>query len=214
MGDDDPVPQGVKGPQRDPADVPRYNEAARRVMDAAGVRINDLYAFSQPRVARIQIPQNVHFTPAGSAELARPVAREIREALSQRRRAGSRGVRSTASPNRNEFAAREKWVKTHLDAHGDRPPFSFEFEGRPSTEFLRKWPVQLTSRKLDKARTERTLAWTDPRSGLVVRCVAVEYADYPVVEWTVLLQEHGHERHADFGEHPGTGHVVRARRKK
>jgi hypothetical protein len=80
-----PVPQGVKGPQRDPADVPRYNEAARRVMNAAGVRINDLYAFSQPRVASIQIPRNVHFTTAGSAELARPVARNIREALRQRR---------------------------------------------------------------------------------------------------------------------------------
>ena len=84
-----PVPQGVKGPQRDPADVPCYNEAARRVMDAAAVRINDLYAFTQPRVARMQIPQNVHFTTAGSAELAHPVAWEIREALSRRCRTGS-----------------------------------------------------------------------------------------------------------------------------
>ncbi len=32
-----PVPQDVQGPQRDPADVLRYNEAARWVMDAADV---------------------------------------------------------------------------------------------------------------------------------------------------------------------------------
>ena len=101
--------------------------AARRVMDAAGIRINDLYAFAQPRLARIQIPQNVHFTPAGSAELANPVARAIREALRQRRSAVSRDLRSPASPNRSEFAAREKWVKTHLDSHGDRLPITFQY---------------------------------------------------------------------------------------
>ena len=186
-----PVPQGVKGPQRDPADVPRYNEAARRVMDTAAVRINDLYAFTQPRVARLQIPQNVHFTTAGSAELAHPVAREIREALRERRRTGSSAARSAASPNRDELADRENWVNRHFDSYSRRLPFTFEFEGRPSAEFLQHWPVRLTSRKLDKTRIERTLAWTDPRSGLVVRCVVVEYADYPTVEWTVYFKNTG-----------------------
>jgi alpha-galactosidase len=186
-----PVPQGVKGAQRDPADVPRYNDAARRVMDAAGIRVNDLYSFSQPRIARIQIPQNVHFTVAGSAELARPVAREIRAALRQRRRAGSESVRPDALVNHDEFAARTDWVKRHLFGPGNRPPFSFEFESRSSPRLLQDWPVQLSSRKLDKARLERTLAWTDPRSRLVVRCVAVEYADYPAVEWTVYLKNTG-----------------------
>jgi len=135
-----PVPQNVKGPQRDPADVLRYNEAARRVMDAAGVRINDLCAFTQPRIARIQIPQNVHFTTAGSAELARPVARKIREALSQRRRTGSGGVRSNAWPTRDALAARADWVKGHLGHHSRPPPFSFEFAGRPSAKLLQDWP--------------------------------------------------------------------------
>ncbi len=186
-----PVPQGVKGPQRAPADVPRYNEAARRVMDAAGVRINDVYAFTQPRLARIQIPQNVHFTAGGSAELARPVAREIREALKQRRRTGIGGFRSNASPGRAELVLCEDWVRSHLGGHSRNPPFSFEFDGRPSFEFLPDWPVRSSDRKLDQARTERTLSWTDPRSGLVVRCVAVEYADYPAVEWTVYFKNTG-----------------------
>jgi alpha-galactosidase len=185
-----PVPKGVKGPERDPADVPRYNEAARRVMEAAGVRINDLYAFTQPRLEGVQIPQNVHFTAAGSGEIARPVARQIREALKERRRTGI-GIRTNASPNRDELATCQDWVRSHLGGQSRRPPFSFELEGRASPEFLPDWPVRSNGRKLDKARTERTLAWTDPRSGLVVRCVAVEYAHSPAVEWTVYFKNTG-----------------------
>jgi alpha-galactosidase len=35
------------------------------------------------------------------------------------------------------------------------------------------------------------LVWTDADTGLQVRCVALEYADYPVVEWTVYFKNHG-----------------------
>jgi len=186
-----PVPENVKGPQRVAADVPRYNGAARRVVDAAGIRINDLYAFAEPRLSRIQLPQNVHFSIAGSGELARPVASEIREALKQRRRAGHGEARSAAGSTRDELAASHRWAKKHFGAQTRLLPFAFQFEGRPSSELLPAWPVRLTDRKLDAARTERTLAWSDPHSGLVVRCVAVEYADYPVVEWTVYLKNTG-----------------------
>ena len=48
-----------------------------------------------------------------------------------------------------------------------------------------------TSRKLDDNRTERTIAWTDPKTGLEVRCVSVVYADFPVVEWTVYFKNAG-----------------------
>jgi acyl-CoA thioesterase-1 len=153
-----PVPQGVKGPRRDPADVPRYNAAARRVMAAAGIRINDLYAFAQPRLARIQLPQNVHFTTAGSAELAKPVAREIREALRQGRSAGSRGLQSPAAPAKDELAACQSWVKTHLGSRNGQLPFTFQYAGRSSAGLLQDWPVRRSSRKLDAARSERTLS--------------------------------------------------------
>ncbi len=107
----------------------------------------------------MQIPHNVHFTTTGSAELARPVARAIREALRQHRRTGSGVVRTDASPKPDELAAREDWVKSHLGhlgAHSRLPPFSFEFEGRLSTEFFPDWQVGYSGRTLDKARTERT----------------------------------------------------------
>jgi hypothetical protein len=66
---------------RNPAHVGLDNTAALRVMRAVGVRVNELYGFAQGRLPSIQVPQNVHFTVEGSAQLARPVARAIRSAL-------------------------------------------------------------------------------------------------------------------------------------
>lgn len=61
-----------------PEDVIKYNEAAARVMNAAGVAIDDLYAYALPRLGDgNQLPKNVHFSPAGSKMLAEKVAAEI-----------------------------------------------------------------------------------------------------------------------------------------
>lgn len=76
-----PVPEGKVSPARVPADVESYNEVARRVMKEAGIPIDDLYAFALPRLAKIQIPVNVHYTEAGYQELAGEVARHIQAAL-------------------------------------------------------------------------------------------------------------------------------------
>ena len=65
-------------------DFVTYNAAARRVMDESAVRINDLYAFSLPRLAEIQIPVNSHFHAEGSKVLAGQVAAAIRQALDTR----------------------------------------------------------------------------------------------------------------------------------
>ncbi len=64
------------------------------------------------------------------------------------------------------------------------PPFSFNYGGRSFAALLDGWDVQRQARKLDPRRTEHTLTCTDRGTGLVVRCVAVEYHDFPVVEWT------------------------------
>lgn len=74
-----PVPQGAA--RRVPDDVPAYNAAARRVMQAHGVPINDLYTFALPRGKEIQRPRNVHYTADGSKVLGAEVARVIGEAL-------------------------------------------------------------------------------------------------------------------------------------
>lgn len=80
-----PVPEGSAG--RIAADEQKYNAAAAKVMTAAGVHTNDLCAYAQPKLAEIQLPKNVHFTPAGSKVLAEKVAAEITTALEQRPKA-------------------------------------------------------------------------------------------------------------------------------
>jgi lysophospholipase L1-like esterase len=74
-----PVPEGVKG--RVPGDEVAYNEAAARVMSAAGVPINDLYAHARTRLGEIQRPADVHFTDAGSRYLAEQVSTAIASVL-------------------------------------------------------------------------------------------------------------------------------------
>lgn len=77
-----PVPDGAAG--RIKSDVERYNRAALAIMKKYGVRVNDLYAFAQPRLSSVQRPHNVHFTDQGSDLLAEQVANSILDAVAGR----------------------------------------------------------------------------------------------------------------------------------
>ncbi len=71
------------------------------------------------------------------------------------------------------------------------PPFSFLYDGKPSAEVLKSWQARHDTQKLDSHRTEHTLVYTDPASSLEVRCVLVEYHDFPTVEWTLYFKNTG-----------------------
>jgi alpha-galactosidase len=71
------------------------------------------------------------------------------------------------------------------------PPFSFFYDGKPSAELLKCWQVSRDTQKLDAQRTEHTLVYTDPGSSLLVRCVLIEYHDFPTVEWTLYFKNTG-----------------------
>lgn len=71
------------------------------------------------------------------------------------------------------------------------PPFSFVYGGMASATLLEGWNPIRSSRVLDAHRTERTVSFADPKTGLVVRCVAIEYLDFPTVEWTLHFQNSG-----------------------
>jgi acyl-CoA thioesterase-1 len=75
-----PVPEGCSPPRAN-ADAIAYNAVAKKIMDARGIAIDDLYEFALPKLKQIQLPANVHFTPEGSAVLASQVAASIAEAL-------------------------------------------------------------------------------------------------------------------------------------
>ena len=69
------------------------------------------------------------------------------------------------------------------------PPFSFKYDGKTLAELA--WQPARSTRKLDAERTEHTLRYADEPTGLEVRCVAVEYHDFPIVEWTVYFKNTG-----------------------
>ena len=76
---------------------------------------------------------------------------------------------------------------------GTELPFSFSLGAKSSTELLPAWEVRRESRALDAQRSERVVTWTDPKTHLQVRLIAVAYADFPTVEWTLYFKNTGSE---------------------
>jgi formylglycine-generating enzyme required for sulfatase activity len=62
-------------------EVKEYNERARKIMIENSIPVDDLYGFALPRLADLQIPDNLHFTARGSEALAGEVARSILSVL-------------------------------------------------------------------------------------------------------------------------------------
>ncbi len=65
------------------------------------------------------------------------------------------------------------------------PAFSFLYNGKPSSDFLPTWKITRDEKKLDARRTRKTVTYLDSQTGLEVTCEAMDYADFPAVEWLV-----------------------------
>ena len=96
-----------------------------------------------------------------------------------------------ALPNREERSSVRQWTQENLLAEKGTKPFSFSLGGKPSEGLLNEWKFDKATRALDAQRREHTLTWADDTTGLQVRCIAMEYADFPVVEWTIYLKTIG-----------------------
>ncbi len=62
---------------------------------------------------------------------------------------------------------------------------------RTSATLLKEWRLDRQVKRLDDERTVRTLTWTDPKTGLVLRWATIEYHDFPTVEWTFYFKNGG-----------------------
>ena len=71
------------------------------------------------------------------------------------------------------------------------PPFSFLYGGVNSSQLLKNWSAQRSSREVDAQRVEHTQIYQDAKTGLVVRCVGLQYKDFPTVEWIVYFKNTG-----------------------
>ena len=116
---------------------------------------------------------------------------------------------SAVAPTPAEISAAHDWVAANLQggqkgaaaqaaAPGQQsaaaavvPPFSFTYDGRPSRELLKGWVVSPIASKIEGRSTKHDLTWTDPGTLLQVRCHAVEYHDFPTVEWTLYFRNLG-----------------------
>lgn len=78
-----PYPDSVEGPLRKPGMPQKYNRVAVKIMNKNGILINNLHAFMVPRMADLQLPNNVHFTEQGSREMAKKVVERINEVLNE-----------------------------------------------------------------------------------------------------------------------------------
>ena len=74
---------------------------------------------------------------------------------------------------------------------GAVPPFSFVYGDKHSDGLLPSWEYQEDSRPLGAGKTQRTQTYTDPQTGLSVRCEIVQYDNYPTVEWTLYFKNTG-----------------------
>jgi alpha-galactosidase len=99
--------------------------------------------------------------------------------------------RAEVKVERSEQTQAREWTQDNLFSARKAPPFSFVYNGKNSGEFLQSWTRQDSRRTLDANRVEHVITWKDPATQLVVKCRAVEYKDYPMVEWTVYLKNDG-----------------------
>ena len=90
-----------------------------------------------------------------------------------------------------EMRMKSAWLDEHV--LGARLPFSFIYGERHSSDLLASWTRASHTEQLPGGRVEHVLVWTEPVSRLEVRCVAVDYPDFPVIEWTVTLKNSGSE---------------------
>jgi alpha-galactosidase len=71
------------------------------------------------------------------------------------------------------------------------PFFSFTCGGKRSSDFLDAWMLERRTERIAGRVTSHTLTYTDPETGLVVRCQGVQYLDFPTIEWTLYFRNTG-----------------------
>ncbi|MBN1126244.1 MAG: NPCBM/NEW2 domain-containing protein [Sedimentisphaerales bacterium] len=70
-------------------------------------------------------------------------------------------------------------------------PFAFLYDGEASDALLRTWPGRMETTRLDAKRIRYTRTWKHPNSNLEIRFVAVDYTDFPAIEWTLYFKNIG-----------------------
>ena len=73
---------------------------------------------------------------------------------------------------------------------GAKVPFSFVFDGKASETLLASWTREAASQNVAD-RSQHTVKWTDPATGLIVSASATAFKDFPAVEWVLRFENTG-----------------------
>ena len=85
----------------------------------------------------------------------------------------------------------EHWISSHF-AQGTVPPFSFEYGGKPSKEFIKDWAYSAKPLKSDDQHEVRyCYTYQDPVGGLKVDCDVKGFTDSQAVEWVLRFTNTG-----------------------
>jgi alpha-galactosidase len=105
--------------------------------------------------------------------------------------AGSAVGAQTAGPlGCADYAAQKAWIEHYLSSKMSEPFFSFVYGVKRADEILAfsGWKRTREAERLDDQRTQITVTWRDPVTKLTIRCEAIEYRDFPAVEWVLSLK--------------------------
>ncbi len=103
---------------------------------------------------------------------------------------------NSAEPTPAELNRAREWVGSNLLRQGPSqrvPPFSFQYSGKSSESFLGQWRFKLGATIRGDRNWTRTDVYTDPATGLEVRCELQFFEDFPGVEWVLYFKNPGRE---------------------
>ena len=70
-------------------------------------------------------------------------------------------------------------------------PFSFVYGGVASADLLKDWQTKVEAEKSVGGKKQRAITYTDPKTGLELRCEVTSFADSPAVEWVLYATNKG-----------------------
>jgi alpha-galactosidase len=97
-----------------------------------------------------------------------------------------------AKPSAVEMDRRAQWLDRSFIGDTPQVPFSLNVVGKSvSAAALRHWRLERPPTAGPEAREQHTIVFTDPATGLRLRCVVVSPAQLPVIEWTLFIENGG-----------------------
>lgn len=89
-----------------------------------------------------------------------------------------------------DMAYSQTWAERFID-QPEHLPVSFLLDGSRVAGIPENWHPTTTKRRIDANLVETVFEGTEEATGLQLRVECVEYADYPVIEWTAWLRNTG-----------------------